>query len=641
MSANNLQYFQYFFVFLASFLTAYLLTPLVRAAAVRLRIVDHPDDRRKHAVATARCGGIAVFVGFHAACAVIFFLLPVQAGALIALRWWLFFLAASLLLLLTGLLDDCRGVSPLTKLAGQLAAGVVLWLSGTGVEHFLGWNLPWFLDLLLTLMWLLIVTNAFNLIDGIDGLATGLAIIAACGIAGALLFRGYTYDVMVPVALIGAGVAFLRFNFHPASIFLGDSGSMFLGFALAAIALKTGSKGAATASIGVPLMAVGVPVFDVMLAVWRRSARKLSPERNGNGANGSSIATADSEHLHHRLVNRGLSQRQVAGLLYAINAVLIVVALASLAYRSLAAGLYLLAFAGGSYVVVRHLATVELWDSARGILSGLSRPSRKTTAVISYPFVDALILCACWATVRYVLQARGVDSPAWQGGYLSSLSVWAAIPFFLLVVSGTYRRVWSRARAMDFVVLVWTVLSGIIVALGIESLITGNCDWRMMAVATLYFAVCALLLVGIRAFFICVRDAIALFGWNAGKDNAGKDRKLLVYGGGMTCVYFLKSRHSSSANSVPEGKVCGIIDDDPNLRGRLVCSCPVLGGLADLEKISAKDKPDEIVVTARLAPGRKGQLLEWARRECVTVSEWVMESRLLQGANCGERGDPA
>ena len=144
-------------------------------------------------------------------------------------------------------------------------------------------------------------------------------------------------------------LAFLRYNYYPAKIFLGDSGSMFLGFTLASIALGTASKGTAMASIGVPLLAVGVPVFDTILAIWRRSVRGII--RNSSMARSSKemLMNPDLDHLHHRLMKGGLPQQKVAGLLYTINASLVIMGLLSLLYRSHAIGIYLIAFVVGSY----------------------------------------------------------------------------------------------------------------------------------------------------------------------------------------------------------------------------------------------------------------------------------------------------
>ena len=624
-------------LFLVGFLVTYLLTPVVRVAATWLKIVDEPDERRINMRATPRGGGVAVFLGFHAACALLFLVFGASSGALLSMRWWLGFLPASCVLLAVGLVDDCRGLPPWVKLTGQTVAATLFWVSGQGICRFLNWDMPVGLDFLFTLLWILVITNAFNLIDGMDGLATGLGIISAVGMCGALLFRGYPGDSMVLLGLAGACVAFLRFNFHPATIFLGDSGSMFLGFVLATIALSTGSKGAAAASIGVPLMAVGIPIFDVMLAVWRRSVRHFVPPHLRRNGNGNGITDADADHLHHRLLRRGFSQKQAASLLYAFSGLLVIVALLSLARRSLAAGLYVLAFAGGCYVVVRHLATVELWDTGIGILSGLKRPTRKMIAVITYPLMDVAILAGAWAAATGIITCSSLGIDEWRLMYVSSVPLWVGIPFLFMILGQTYRRVWSRARAMDFVVLVWTIISGVVAALGVDALLSGGCTFARFVEALVYASFVLLLATGVRAFFVSVRDAITVMSQMGHGHGMGKSRTVILYGGGVKCTYFLKSRHDGILNGDYRTIVHGIIDDDPNLRGRLVCSVPVLGGLCDLPALASKNKPDEVIVTTDLADGRMEQLLDWAHKESVIVSEWTMERRIMQDSAKGGR----
>jgi len=616
--------FQGIALFSVGFLVTYLLTPVVRVITVRFGIVDAPDERRVHRHATPRGGGIAVFLGFHAACALLFLSFGTPNGALLTSKWWFGFLPASFVLLLLGLADDCRSLPPWVKLGGQTVAATLFWVSGHGICQFLGWDLPAGVDLAITVVWILVITNAFNLIDGMDGLATGLGIISAIGMGGALLFRGYPSEVTVLIALAGACVAFLRFNFYPASIFLGDSGSMFLGFVLATIALSTGSKGAAAASIGIPLMAVGIPIFDVMLAVWRRSVRRLLPPHLRRNGNGGGITEADSEHLHHRLLRRGFSQKQAASLLYGFSGLLVLVALTSLVWRSLAVGLYVLSFAGCCYVVVKHLATVELWDTGIGILSGLKRPSRKTIAVIVYPVIDVVILAGAWAAVTGIICHPSGSFHGWKQAYSSSVSLWVGVPFLFMVIGRVYRRVWSRARTMDFVVLAWTLISGTVAALGVEALFLGGCTLERVEAVLIYASFVLVVTIGVRGFFVSVRDAVVVMSQIGHSNGDGAPRRVVIYGGGQRCAYFLKSRQDGILKGEHGTVIQGIIDDDPNLRGRFVCSCRVLGSLVDLPALAETNRPDEVLVTADLSEERRKKLMDWAKHEKVVVSEWTM-----------------
>jgi UDP-N-acetylmuramyl pentapeptide phosphotransferase/UDP-N-acetylglucosamine-1-phosphate transferase len=261
------------------------------------------------------------------------------------------FLLASGALLVVGVADDGRGLKPWVKLAGQSTAAFIVLGAGWSFQMLLGHELPMWLDVVLTVGWILFFINAFNLIDGLDGLSTGLGIIAAIGMAGALLVRKLPGDALVLAAFVGACAAFLRFNFHPASVFLGDSGSMFIGFFLASVALGTGSKGTVLVSVGGPLLAAGVPVFDVMLTLWRRS---LAQGEGILASSHGSFLCADMDHIHHRLLTKGIGQRRVAVCLYAANVLLIAMGLLSLFYATLAVSIFLLAFVAGGYVLVKR-----------------------------------------------------------------------------------------------------------------------------------------------------------------------------------------------------------------------------------------------------------------------------------------------
>ena len=233
---------KYITVFLVGFVVTYLLTPVVRSLAVRFGVVDLPNERRPHKRPTARGGGLAVVLGIYAACIVglVFPGAPRPGG--FDLPWWLNFLPASLILLVVGLVDDVRGLGAWKKLAGQIIAALWIALSGTHFGSLLGYKLPPVLDVLLVVAWIVAIINAYNLIDGLDGLASGLAIISATGLCG-ILVLGNLPGVFLPlIALIGACLAFLRYNFQPATIFLGDTGSMSIGLFLGVISLQTFTK---------------------------------------------------------------------------------------------------------------------------------------------------------------------------------------------------------------------------------------------------------------------------------------------------------------------------------------------------------------------------------------------------------------
>src|SRR5271170_6292485 len=308
---------KYIMVFLVGLVVTYLLTPVVRGMAIRFGIVDLPNARRPHKRPTARGGGVAVVLGVHAACLVaVLFPWPQMAGAL-NFVWWQKFALASLVLLVVGVVDDIRGMKPLIKLGGQIAAALIMWFSGTRFGQFLGYDLPAPVDCALVVVWLVAIINAFNLIDGLDGLASGLAIISAVGLSGILFMQQNTGEILLLLGFIGACLGFLRYNFNPASIFLGDTGSMFIGFTLGVVSLQTFNKNTFLISMAIPIMVLGVPIYDALLAIWRRSVRSWVNGKSPGARRG--IMQPDVEHLHHRLIQSGFSTKRVATFLYVLN----------------------------------------------------------------------------------------------------------------------------------------------------------------------------------------------------------------------------------------------------------------------------------------------------------------------------------
>ena len=200
----------------------------------------------------------------------------------------------------------------LAGLIGQLSiASMVYFWCGISFRSVLP-MLPWWIDFPFTVFWIVGAVNAFNLIDGLDGLASGLAVIAATGMAGSLFFLESPGQMFLYLAFIGSLLGFLRYNFNPASIFLGDTGSMFLGFFLSTMPLATNTSGSFLVGIGVPLLAMGVPIFDTALAIVRRTVRALIKKESNSDRGGTKLMQPDSDHIHHRLLRRFVSQRKTA-----------------------------------------------------------------------------------------------------------------------------------------------------------------------------------------------------------------------------------------------------------------------------------------------------------------------------------------
>jgi len=306
---------------------AYLLTPVVLWIATQLGVMARPGGRHIHTRPVPRLGGLAVYAAFVAAVIVG---LPVERSIHVAVgahqilvvipyapaidRPIIGLLLGATLITLIGAIDDARGISPLAKFLGQLLSAALLLPFGVGMDVLTnplgGMVFVGPLGAVVTVVWLVALCNVMNLIDGVDGLAAGIATIAAATVLIASYLRGDVGTAILAAALMGATLGFLPFNFNPARIFLGDTGSMLLGYLLGGLSVLGTYKSYTALSLLVPLAALGVPVADTALAIARR------------WRHGQPIFQADTGHLHHHLLRRGLSQRQTVGVLYLVTGVL-------------------------------------------------------------------------------------------------------------------------------------------------------------------------------------------------------------------------------------------------------------------------------------------------------------------------------
>jgi UDP-GlcNAc:undecaprenyl-phosphate GlcNAc-1-phosphate transferase len=279
-----------------------VLTPFVRRLALRTGFVDHPVDRSMHTEPKPYLGGIAIYIAFAVA--------VLAGGAFVEPEVQGILIGGGMIVML-GVIDDRRRLSPKVKLLGQIvAAAAAVYGFGVRMDYiFLGshqinfgaWAGPF------TIFWMISFINVVNFIDGLDGLAAGISSIASLTLLLVSLQQQFANAIVLTAALAGAAIGFLRYNFNPAKIFMGDAGAMFLGFALSAISVHGMLKTTVTVGVFVPVLALAVPIFDTAFAIIRRVAA------------GRSIGEADKDHLHHRLLRAGYSHRNTVLLMWAIS----------------------------------------------------------------------------------------------------------------------------------------------------------------------------------------------------------------------------------------------------------------------------------------------------------------------------------
>jgi UDP-GlcNAc:undecaprenyl-phosphate GlcNAc-1-phosphate transferase len=368
--------------FVLSMLCAAVLTPLIRRLAHRFGALDHALTSRKiHGQAVPRLGGIAIVIAFYVPLAGLLF---AQSGVGEGLKhedhFALGLFLGGLLIAGLGVYDDLRGAGAGKKFLVQFAVAGMMYFLGFGVEAIanpfgspiaLGWAaLPF------TLIWVVGVINAMNLIDGLDGLAGGVALVALGTIFVVSLQHGQPLMVLFSASLAGSILGFLFYNFNPASIFMGDTGSMFLGFILATSSIRTNQKASTTVAVLIPIITLGLPILDTLLAMSRRAVR------------GRPLFRADKEHIHHRLLGLGLTHRQAVLVLYGMCVLLGAVALMLTYTNSAVITVTLLAVLAVSlFVFLRHLGYIRF--ELNHVLSDQRRRNRALRAAVR-PFADRL-----------------------------------------------------------------------------------------------------------------------------------------------------------------------------------------------------------------------------------------------------------
>ncbi|MGM7634590.1 glycosyltransferase family 4 protein [Bacillus sp. Hm123] len=332
--------------FVICLIASLAITPLVKKLAIAVGAVDKPNYRKVHQRIMPRMGGLAIFISFMIG----MFVLQPQADFNFAI------ILGGVIIIITGVLDDRFELSAKVKLAGQLlAALVVVVYGGVQMEDI---NLPFggqmefgYFSIPLTILWIVGITNAINLIDGLDGLAAGVSSIALFTISLMAYMKGDLYVMSVALLVLGSTLGFLHYNFHPAKIFMGDTGALFLGYIISVLALL-GFKNVTVVSLIIPIIILGVPITDTFFAIIRRKVNKQP------------LSAPDKSHLHHCLLRMGYTHKQTVMIIYAIASMF-----------GLAAVIFTMATIWGAIVLIAVLVVaIELFVESVGLVGSNYKP---------------------------------------------------------------------------------------------------------------------------------------------------------------------------------------------------------------------------------------------------------------------------
>jgi UDP-GlcNAc:undecaprenyl-phosphate GlcNAc-1-phosphate transferase len=539
---------------------------LLRSPIAR-RLRQTPESTRWHTAPTPLIGGVGIYLGFTVG-----IWLAVLLGPLTASTQLVGIYAGASLLFLAGLVDDLWSLPPAVKLLAQVGAAVIVMSTGTSVQIV---DAP-IVAIPLGLLWLVGMTNAFNLLDNMDGLAGSLAVISAAFFASAAaLHHSSDLVLCVSLSLALAVAAFLPFNLRPgrsAVAWMGDSGSQLIGFTLASLGLASSYTVASStvATLVLPVLVLAVPILDTTLVTIVRLL------------DGRPVSQGGRDHSSHRLVSLGVSETGAVVLLALLSAAL---GATSLAYQ---------AFGSGRVAAVGVLVSFALLIQFGSFLADVDREqeprslfaySRRFAEVI----VDGALISASFFAA-YLLRFNGIGTFNQRHFFLLTLPVLLFCRFAALLLFGMYAGVWRYAGSRDVLrAFVAVGISGI-VALGIVVLTQGALGDFSRSVFVIDFLICSLAILGAR-----FAERAMLRGLEIARHNT--NRRVLIVGAGRTGRSLLRELRET-----PGERVVGFVDDDPALRGRRLSGIRVTGNTSSLDPLLERLEPDIVFVTIPDAP---------------------------------------
>jgi UDP-GlcNAc:undecaprenyl-phosphate GlcNAc-1-phosphate transferase len=566
----------------AAGLLTYLLTPLAGWLALRLGAVDKPGPRKIHQRPIPRLGGVAVVASGVIVALIVRWLLPATLPR--APIEVLVGVALGLVpIVVVSILDDIRPLPPGPKAVAHLAGALIAVYFGISLHgqiHLFGHTIAigW-LAVPLSIVWLMGTTNAFNIVDGLDGLAAGLGFISACGLCAVFLLVHEDATARYALLLAGAIAGFLPYNIFPARMFFGDTGATAIGFCLGAFALRGGATLSAGFAAILPIVVLGMPIAETLISMLRRAVRRL--EKNGGG-----IFQADSNHIHHRLLALGIDHPRAVLLLYGAGAVLGGLALLSTLLSAgesalLVVGLLLAAILGvqrlgyDEFAIIRNGTVLRAYDAP--VLN------RSMFAV----FLDAVIVVvASAAAVALKTDGNLLGNRVQIFGMIAALAPVTIVVFWRM---GLYRGTWRLAGADDFV----RASGGVVIAslLGMTVRLLLTLSYPPVTLFAIYALVAVVLVTGSRASY----QILAASRWRFGKTGA----TALIYGAGRKGAMALRELQS---NPSAEFRPVGFIDDDAAKTGTFVSGLPVLGTMRTIEGLMRRHGVRTVIVATDTVP---------------------------------------
>ncbi len=563
---------------LIAFLISVACVPVVKRVAVHYGIISHPKNDRWHKTPIPLLGGAAIYVATVAA-------FTIMSG-------WdqhtLIILGAGTVIFVLGMIDDFKRLSPPIKLIVEIAVAAFIIVFG------LQWDITGnaALDVIITVLWAVGITNAFNLLDNMDGLSAGIA-----GITGVVIFlclfgNNQSPTALLLASLIGAALGFLVYNFNPASIFMGDSGSLFIGFMLSSIVLVPEIKlpGQLLQIVILPVLIFLIPIFDTSYVVFMRKLSGVDAMKGGK------------DHTSHRLVRVGLSERGAVIVIYGIS-----VLSGTMAYlgRFMSVYVYIeliflftitLVFLG---VYLSKIKVHEISGNEKGAISIIVNVTYKRRI---FEIILDLVIIFISIYGAYILRFEGDAFKANIVMLFKSLPIILGIQIVSFYIAGIYKGVWKYTGTHE----VWTIIKGIVIGVGF-SMLAILLIWRFSNYSRTVFIIYAIILFMLMALS---RYTYKSFDYLFKKSNGVAYKKVVIYGAGDSGEFAINEILNNEMLELTP--VC-FIDDDAMKHGRSIHGYPVAGGIGNLEKIIKNRNIDEVIIST---PKIKEDKIKMIRQIC-------------------------
>ena len=548
----------------AAALISYLLTPLAERLALWIGAVDHPGPRKIHRLPIPRLGGVAVIASTVLVAVVVRRIAP-STLPLLPMRLLLGVALGLVPIVAVSILDDIKPLRPgpkaLAHLAGAVTA-VALGVSLHGEVHLFGQTVAigW-LAAPLSVLWLIGTTNAFNIVDGLDGLAAGLGFISACGLCGVFLLVHQDAMARYALLLAGAIAGFLPYNIFPARMFFGDTGATAIGFCLGAFALRGGATLSAGFAAVLPAVILGMPIAETLISMLRRAVRRLERREGG-------IFEADRNHIHHRLLALGIEHKRAVLLLYGAGVALGALALLSTLLSAGESALLVVALLLAGFLGVQRLGYDEFAIIRNGtVLRAYDTPvlNKSMFAV----FVDAVIVAvAAAAAVGLKTEGQLAANRAEVFGMITALAPVTIAVFWRM---GLYRGTWRLAGADEFVRASCGVVMASLLGMTVRMLLT--LSYPSVTLFAIYTLAAIILVTGSRASY----QILAASRWRGAKAGA----PALIYGAGRKGAIALRELVANPSAAL---RPVAFIDDNEAKDGRIVSGLPIVGTIRTIDR---------------------------------------------------------